>query len=632
MRDQFRLDIQGLRAIAILAVVIFHIDPAKLPGGFIGVDLFFVISGYLITGHILRDLERSTFSLRNFYLKRIRRLYPALMAMIAFTAAGVYFLYLPEDARSFGASLIATSVYASNIFFYTQSDYFDDKIHSNPLLHTWSLSVEEQFYILFPVLLFFLYKKAPAKLFVILAAMGALAFVVSEIVLRIDASAAFYLSPTRFGQFIAGALVALAAPCAMPKWTREGISWAGLALMGASILFFSESTPFPGFMSMVPTLGAALVIYAGSKPDLFTGKLLSLWPAQFLGKISYSLYLFHWPLVLFYKYYFASEFHGVDKIIIFALCIAAGYLSWRFIETPGLRLDFKTPAFYKGVIAVSIMSIVLGASFVATNGYANRFTTQQQAISKYLDYEYKNLDENCSLSSKSLSPDDYDEEKCLSTVPGKINILLIGDSHAAHLYSGLQAEFPEAHIAQATSSGCRPLLSTGGEERCLTFRKRLFKDYLPSHHYDMIIMSGRWRAYEVKHVKETIAALKKFTPNILVSGPIIEYSGSLPRLMGISQLRGDDGDIIDKARKFDKIVKTDAKMEKIVRQSGAAYFSPLQTLCDGNECRVTADKDTPMQFDYGHLTHEGARVLAAKMRKSGVIVTTPSAKPTANIH
>ncbi len=209
---EFRKDIQGLRALAILAVLIFHINPLKLSGGFVGVDMFFVISGFLITQHIFRDLEKGTFSLRTFYLKRIRRLYPALIVTLLIASIAVYKIYLPADIQQYGPSLISTILYVSNIFFLQQSDYFNSELENSPLLHTWSLSVEEQFYIFLPLLMLLIFCKF-RKLFVpLLCVIACISFLASELLLDEYRTASFFLSPTRFWQFMLGGLVAFTPP------------------------------------------------------------------------------------------------------------------------------------------------------------------------------------------------------------------------------------------------------------------------------------------------------------------------------------------------------------------------------------------------------------------------------------
>lgn len=615
MRDDFRLDIQGLRAFAILAVLIFHIDATKLPGGYIGVDIFFVISGFLITGHIYRDLVARTFSFAQFYRRRIRRLFPALFVTLIATAIGVYFIYLPQDARVFGEALIATSVYASNIYFYTQSDYFDAKLHTNPLLHTWSLSVEEQFYILFPVILYFIYKYASARIAIILGTIGLVSFIASEIVLRVDPSAAFFMMPTRLGQFMAGALIALAPAPVLSRKIREGLSWAGLLMLGGSVIFISGKIPFPGLISLIPTIGAALVIYAGKEQDLIASRLLSLWPAQFFGQISYSLYLWHWPIILLYKYHFASEIRMMEKIYVGIACIVAGYLSYVLVEKPGLKIGLDRPVFRAAALC-SIVGIIAGATLTITDGFKNRFSADEIAISSYLDYQMKRPTAVCTISSRKTNDAKFDAEKCMALSKDKKNILLLGDSHADHLSSGIHELFPNAQISQATSSGCRPLLGSPGDKHCVDFRERVFKEIIPSHHYDAIIVSGRWRDVEAPYVADTIKFLKPYADKIVVSGPVIEYSASLPKLMALSLHHGDGGASVDKSRKFDKVRETDRVMAEEVKKTGALYFSAFEALCDNETktCRTSAEKNVPVQFDYGHLTKGGAKIIVERMK------------------
>ena len=615
MRDDFRLDIQGLRAFAILAVLIFHIDATKLPGGYIGVDIFFVISGFLITGHIYRDLVARSFSFAQFYRRRIRRLFPALFVTLIATAIGVYFIYLPQDARVFGEALISTSIYASNIYFYTQSDYFDAKLHTNPLLHTWSLSVEEQFYILFPVVLFFVYKYASARLALILAAIGILSFAASESVLRLDQSAAFFMMPTRLGQFMAGAIIALAPATTLSRKIREGLSWTGLGMLGASVIFISGKMPFPGFIALIPTIGAAMVIYAGKPQDLIASRLLSLWPAQFFGKISYSLYLWHWPIILFYKYHFASEIRGVEKITVGIVCIVAGYLSYILVEKPGLKISLDRPVFRAAALC-SVIGIITGAAFTMTDGFKNRFSADEIAISSYLDYILKRPPSVCTISSQTSDAEAFDAKKCLAIAKDKKNILLLGDSHADHLSPAIHELFPDVQVSQATSSGCRPLLDSPGEKICVDFREKVFREMIPGNHYDAIIVSGRWRDIEAPYVAATIEFLKPHADMIVVSGPVIEYSASLPKLMALSLHHNDGGASIDKARKFDKIRETDRIMEEEVKKTGVHYFSPFKTLCDEETrtCRTSAAQNVPVQFDYGHMTKDGAVIVVERMK------------------
>ena len=611
IEDYFRLDIQGLRAIAILAVVIFHIDATKLPGGYVGVDIFFVISGFLITAHIVRDITNNSFSFKNFYLKRIRRLYPALIATLAATSVAVYWLYLPTDAEFFGQALISTVAYASNFFFYSQSGYFDDQLHGNPLVHTWSLSVEEQFYLFFPIILFFIYKTCKRHLNWILVSIAFVSFLSSEMLLHFDPAASFFFSPTRFGQFIIGGLIAIAPKPKLSKIESEAVCIAGLFFLFIAIFYFTSKTPFPGMASLIPTLGAGFIIYAGSRRDLISFKLLSMKPMQFIGNISYSFYLWHWPIVTIYRYQTGDEILRFEKIYVFLACLIAGYLSYRFIEKPGLKLNINKPFLFRLAFGCTLVAFIVGIFFVQTDGLAQRYPAIIQKITSYQDYEISVLNESCFIKDNRV----FDPKICLNTIRDKKNILIIGDSHAAHLYEGMRQEFPEMNILLATHSGCRELLNTDGKESCVKFRQKLFYDYLPRHHYDVILLSGSWKKDEAHAFKNTIRELRKHTDKVVVSGPIITYSISLPKLIALSVIENNP-EIINEARKIEETTRLDALVEKAVEAEGAKYFSALKALCEGKVCKAYTGDYIPLQFDYGHLTKEGSIAIAKKMRDS----------------
>ncbi|WP_166424091.1 acyltransferase [Paraglaciecola sp. 20A4] len=282
----YRWDIQGLRALAVMAVVIFHISPYKLPGGYLGVDIFFVISGYLIIGFICRDLRAEKFSLSDFYIKRIRRLFPALLATVIVTMIAAYCYLLPEEMTMFAKSVISTLLYVSNMFFYTQSDYFSADLKLAPLLHTWSLSVEEQFYILFPILLIGIIKYRPKALQLFLGIIAVMSFVLSEYLVRTDPSLAFFISPTRFWQFIVGGLLALNLhKMGLSKSLSNVIGFGGLASLIICLFLYDKTTLFPGINAILPTVATLCVLWAGSVTGVFSG-LMALPINRFFGNIS----------------------------------------------------------------------------------------------------------------------------------------------------------------------------------------------------------------------------------------------------------------------------------------------------------------------------------------------------------
>ena len=334
----YRADIDGLRAVAIVPVVLYHAEIAPFGGGYVGVDIFFVISGYLITSFILGQIQRGEFTLLNFYLRRIRRIFPALFLMMAFCAAIGWLLLTPDDYRRLGESIFATVFFCSNILFWLQSGYFATQPEARPLLHTWSLGVEEQFYVVFPVLLVLLSRYFPRRLIAITLALSVLSFGFNVLSVSAHPSLAFFLAPPRIWELFIGALLAmgaLAAPSGV-IWS-EAASLLGVALIGYAIFGFSRDTMFPGFAALLPTIGAAAIIWAGTGHAGRATRLLSHPAPVLIGKISYSLYLWHFPLLAFGAYVLIGGLSLIQRLSLIALSMVLAFGSWIFVEQPVRR-------------------------------------------------------------------------------------------------------------------------------------------------------------------------------------------------------------------------------------------------------------------------------------------------------
>ena len=316
----YRPDIDGLRAIAVVSVILFHLN--ALRGGFVGVDIFFVISGFLITSLLWKEIQATgTVSLIGFYDRRIRRIFPALFAMFAVSWV-VGFLYLfPNEFTAFARSMLAALLSVANLFFWRESGYFAAAASTKPLLHTWSLGVEEQFYVLFPPLLALLYKLSARRLKLSLTVLALLSFALCVALTRSSPDAAFYLPVTRAWQLLFGSLLALndLAVLRHRLW-RNAAALLGLLILGYTLLRFSSATPFPGYMALLPTLAAALLIAAGTKGKTLVGRVLSFKPFVFVGLISYSLYLWHWPLIVFADHGLPIRFGLPSVNIQFSRC------------------------------------------------------------------------------------------------------------------------------------------------------------------------------------------------------------------------------------------------------------------------------------------------------------------------
>ena len=335
MNLKYRADIDGLRAIAVMAVIFFHADIPGFSGGFVGVDVFFVISGFLITSIILTDIQADKFSIARFYERRVRRIFPALFPVIAFTFVAGFFIFDYKAFKQLGQSISGTTLFASNILFWIQSGYFDSPSLQKPLLHTWSLAVEEQFYIFFPLLLFGISRFLNKKYLPWLIVSGTLSLLSSIWGVYNQPSTTFYLVPTRSWELLVGSILALGV-ISTPQSTfvRHVLSIVGLGLIFYSVGFYNKFTVFPGHNAIVPVLGTALIIFSGIDGSSGISKMLGLKPLVFIGLISYSLYLWHWPLLVFTKYILFRELSAIEISGIIMLTFVISALSLQFIERP----------------------------------------------------------------------------------------------------------------------------------------------------------------------------------------------------------------------------------------------------------------------------------------------------------
>ena len=333
----YRRDIDGLRAVAVLPVVLFHFGVSAIPGGFTGVDIFFVISGYLISGSLLDDLDRGQFSIARFYWRRARRILPALVFVILLTCIAAWFILLPSDLHEFSLSVIAASTFWSNIYFWKTTNYFSIDAELRPLLHTWSLSVEEQYYIFAPILMFLIYRYLGKRWLLVLVPIIVGSFVLAIMATSLAPTAGFYLLPTRMWELMLGAVLMLRRPPAIGnRLSMELLGLAGFGLVAYGFLTISESDPFPGYNALFPCIGTALLIYVGQAPPTadmpatIATRILQFSPFVWIGLISYSLYLVHWPINSF-VHYLSLQNVGVPTVIAMMIgSLALATFSWKY--------------------------------------------------------------------------------------------------------------------------------------------------------------------------------------------------------------------------------------------------------------------------------------------------------------
>jgi peptidoglycan/LPS O-acetylase OafA/YrhL len=618
----YREDIDWLRAIAVLSVVAFHFEMPGIHGGFVGVDIFFVISGYLITGIIQAEVKEGRFSFARFYERRVRRLLPALYATVALTAIPSFRFLLASERAEFFRSVAAVVTFTSNVFFWLQSGYFDHAAVEKPLLHTWSLAVEEQFYLALPVLVWALLRAAPKSrvaLPLMLGALTAASFTSGVALMRTDGSAAaFFLSPPRAWEFLLGGLVALPGmPVLRSAWTQFSVRAVALVVMAIPILSLRPGPGFPGVNALLPCIGAALYIWSGvgvptEKRPWYSHHHV----VRFFGQISYSLYLWHWPLFAFARFSKASlVLEARDKIALFALVVAISYLSWRFVEQP-FRVRWLTAtrrgAF--GLAAASSLVLLLGS---AGGLLLNQALSVRDRVAARLDaynaYDYLPVYRvgSCFGTASGML-----DESCLRLVGGKTNVLLWGDSLAAHYYHGLAAGIDpqEVNILQATQPACMPTFNFAaqGTAECHDFDAQM-QAFLRDHKPDLAVLSADWLEYArpprfagmIDDLRIVIASLTAAGTRVVLLGPSVQFKDRLPSMLLRAHLRG----VVPKA---DDVVLPDIfALDAMMRQALPAgdrfsYVSVLDAVCPERQCPVTIDNGVPLSWDHAHLTAEGS--------------------------
>lgn len=573
----YRLDIQGLRALAVLSVVIFHISPHHLSGGYLGVDIFFVISGYLIIGQLWRKIELGTFSFISFYSSRFKRLLPALMAVLAVTSIFSYIFLLPAEYESYVDTVTSSLFYYSNFWFYSHSGYFSAELEFAPLLHTWSLSVEEQFYFIFPILLILIFKY-PIKYLrpiVFLISFGALSLILSELLLYIDADFSFYSSPTRFWQFIFGGLAAVVAKPKLTSVWFQCISVSSLLLIVISLFLYNEMTPFPGVYAIPITLATTAILFVNVQNG-FQYWLLSNKLSQFFGNISYSFYLWHWPVIVFYKLVFLEHYNTLDKGVIFLISILLATLSYYCIENPFRKIKFNIRQHSFITTALTLSCLFILASFSSTFFHKSTFSDEIKSYELVLRDDGKTFrKDQCFITASTAGLSNFSENNCLTTKEGMNNILLLGDSHAAQWYVALKESLPSNYaLSQLTVGLCTATLVSNGESRCDKFYDWAINDVIPNGQFDAIILGSRWKEKDITHISPMVSELKKHSNQIVIIGPVIEYLYPLPWLLA----RRSPEEVHQFARyRNQKRINDDLKVA--AEKAGASFYPALTKLC-----------------------------------------------------
>ena len=609
--EPYRPDIDGLRAISILLVVGYHAQPWFVPGGFIGVDIFFVISGFLITRIILSKVKANTFSLVEFYSRRIRRIFPALIVVLAVTYLIGWFVLLPDGFSMLGKSIAAGVAFVSNLLQFRQVGYFAPDAAENPLLHLWSLGIEEQFYIFWPptLLLMFASKRRGAWM----AAVAAASFGVSLMIFLGYKDWSFYSPIPRAWELLAGGIVAdyTDAPerekGSFPLLENVLATLGIVAIIFAAITLNNESS-FPGLYALLPVLGAALIIL--SPNSLVNRTFLSSPQLVLIGLISYPLYLWHWPLLS----YLGILRHGVPNIVeIWATVIVAVVLSWltfRFVEIPLRREQNTAPKLAFGLVTVGMVGIVT----VIASGFGFRFPPEIRDIAKLASHNNAGFRDKCFLDA----PGSELSSTCIEQGDRPL-MLLWGDSTAAALYPGLknaQVTVP-FRLARFTASGCAPILAAGSNARCDAANNIVF-DMIKSSHPEIVLLHAWWDGNkDLQKLRETIGQLKALNiRRIVILGPVPVWKRTLPHSMvNFYRLRHA---IPDRMTAGMSGSEGDERMEAFSKAAGAEYISAWHTLCNSEGCmtRVGPAASDVITTDNVHLSDAGSNFLIERIRRN----------------
>ena len=670
----YRPEVDGLRALAVLPVMLFHAGFEWMAGGFVGVDVFFVISGFLITSIILRERQAGQFSLLRFYERRARRILPALFAVMAACLPFAWLWMTAGQLREFGHSLIAVPLFAANLLFWRSSDYFAAAAEEKPLLHTWSLGVEEQYYLFFPPLILMLWRFGLARVtaLVALAALGSLAL--SEWSASRFQAANFYLPHTRAWELLLGSLLAfLSVREPLHRRLGEGpgpalacnlLAALGLALIVAALATLERSTPFPGIHALAPTLGTALILGFGHG-GTWVGRLLSLRGIVAIGLVSYSAYLWHQPLFAFARLYSPNAPDGRVLALLCLATLALAGLSWRFVEQP---FRDRSRVSRRGILLFgtlgSLLFITAGTALHLSGGFPERSGQQVRQLFQELRHT---KDEMCGGEVDRDAPPTL--HQCTAGDPtAPVSVAVLGDSHAEALYWAIGRELATRNRRGnlLTYSGCPPILDTyradkDASHRCRQYNSAVFELVTAAPGVDTLILAARWTLYlentpfdnvegglepaqdgsllapadagekwrdddslrrrlVAEHIRATVTRYLATGKTLVLVYPVPEAGWHVPNLMARHLARGEmpaGGVSTDHGRFLARNRATIAALDAIPDHPRLVRVRPDALLCDSlipDRCALALE-GRPLYFDEDHLSLKGAALVAAEIAR-----------------
>jgi peptidoglycan/LPS O-acetylase OafA/YrhL len=630
----YRRDIAGLRAVAILSVLAFHAAPQWLPGGFVGVDIFFVISGYLITGIVLRELQDDTFSFLGFYGRRIRRIFPALVVVLAFVSAAAWLMQLPPEYKQLGAHVAAGSGFVANVLLYRESGYFDLAAEFKPLLHLWSLGIEEQFYILWPLFLWLTWRSRQHQ-FALIIAVAALSFLANAALVRSHPEAAFYLPQARFWELLLGAILVYAEstaprPLLGAARTREAVAWVGSILLLLAMTLVNRSRLFPGWWALLPTGGATALIAAGPHTWL-NRQLLGNRVAVFIGLISYPLYLWHWPLLSLTRIIQGTDLAPLSTLILVALAFALATLTYYFVELPLQAYRPQTRMVTTLVTAVAVLA-ALGLAMETQ-------VILPRSAQYHLDRILRASQERAFPGPRLARVEPYGWLYQQGAAPAQV--LFFGDSNMAQYYPRIdriltaRPSDPRG-IVFASIGGCPPIPGVREDHHpgCEDFvRQTLAVAHDPA--IKTVVIGAAWHSYFV----DPDPRYRYYFADTAAHSPItIGAPGFLRARAGFAQMVGSlvregkavylilqipvdpridpqqmvkrrlfalnitvNTETLDKDKTMQAILPVASLLRQIASETGATVLDPLDALCGADACPTVTPAGDPIYSDAGHL-------------------------------
>ncbi|EOT8832004.1 acyltransferase family protein [Escherichia fergusonii] len=600
---KFRLDINGLRAFAVLSVVLYHFGVPYVSGGFVGVDVFFVISGFLMTGIVLERVDHK--GVLDFYIARFLRIVPALVVVVLALMIFGLFALSTNEFEILSKNAISSLLFYSNNYYAIHSSYFDPSSEFNFLLHTWSLSAEWQFYIIYPLLVIAI-KKLRLPVGIILSVIFAISLAITLMRVTGTREDIFYLLPTRAWEMLAGGLVYMASVrYKLPEWLRHCDGY-GIALIVVAVVMLKSNGYWPSYSTLAPVIGTIIIILSNDQSSILTSNKISQWA----GKVSYSVYLWHWPIVVAMKYY-GIEFSAINIFLGVTASFIFGDVSYKVIENT-LRKREKLK------LNLSIFLTVLSLCFfvMLTKGVSFRFS---DTLKQVVEYRMDNTSWRPDICFLNPEQDYSSFSKCPDTMTEK-SFVVWGDSHSAHLIPGLRSVFgSKLNITQRTASLCPPLigLDMGGvRPHCRKINDTVSKEIADAKP-NTVLLSAIWPVYPMRnYLPDTIKFLKdNGVKNIIVVGPFPIWKKTMIDTIeeiGINAGRTVPWDMTDETR---NLRDNDKYLRNLSKDNKFTYVSPLDAMCTDSYCKAIVGHKTayPIQYDNAHLTPEGAKWFIGKV-------------------